>query len=310
MSLFRPSRRELQFGAIGVAASPAASASAVRRLNLSVAQMQSVDGDIDGNLRRATGLAQTARADGAELVLFPELMPTGYALDKSIWLAAEPRVGPTARWLAATSRRLGCAIGASFLEAQDGAFYNTFVLAGADGRELGRVRKETPASGEVPFFRGEAGPHMIEAPFGRIGVGICYENYLCSLERHFAAGRPDLILQPHSFPGMAQAGGTASPPGTFVAAWHAKRFGVPVAMTNKVGPWSTIAPSGRRVYGGFPGASAIVGADGETLALLGDQPGVAVAQVTLDPARKAASAPTCEGELILDLTKFDWRSAD
>jgi N-carbamoylputrescine amidase len=279
----------------------------LRRLNLAVAQMQSVDGEIEGNLMRALRLAQTAHADGADLILFPELMPTGYALDKSIWSAAEPHDGPTARWLARTARQLRCTIGTSFLEAQGGAYFNTFVLTGADGRELGRVRKETPASGEVPYFRGEVGPHVIDTPFGRIGIGICYENYLCSLERHFATGQPDLILQPHSAPDMKEAGGAASPPGTFVGAWYAKRFGVPVAMTNKVGPWSTIAPrSGKRVYGGFPGASAIVGPSGETLALMDDQPGVAVAQVTLDPARKTAHASTCDGELISDLRKFDW----
>lgn len=279
----------------------------VRRLSLAVAQMQSVDGDVDGNLARATRLAETARTQGAELILFPEFMPTGYALDKTIWSAAEPRIGPTAQWLAKTARRLGCAIGTSFLEAQGEDYFNTFVLTGADGRELGRVRKETPASGEVPYFRGEGGPHVIDTPFGRIGVGICYENYLCALERHFIAGQPDLILQPHSFPDMKEAGGTASPPGTFVGTWYAKRFGVPVAMTNKVGPWSTISTrSGKKVYGGFPGASAIVGPSGETLALMDDRPGVAVVQVTLDPARKTASPSTCEGDLIADLTKFEW----
>ncbi len=124
-------------------------------------------------------------------------MPTGYALNESIWQAAEPHTGPTARWLLETSRRLGCAIGTSFLEAQDDIHFNTFVLAGGDGRELGRVRKETPASLEAGFFRGEEGPHMIMTPFGRIGVGICYESYLCSTERHFADGDPDLILLPH-----------------------------------------------------------------------------------------------------------------
>jgi hypothetical protein len=30
-------------------------------------------------------------------------------------------------------------------------------------------------------------PHRIDAAFGRIFVGICYESYLCQLEREFAA---------------------------------------------------------------------------------------------------------------------------
>jgi hypothetical protein len=42
---------------------------------------------------------------------------------------------------------------------------------------------------------------------------------------------------------------------------------------------------------------------------MNDQSGVAVAQVALDPSRKAAFAPACENELIPDLTKYDWLRA-
>lgn len=303
-------RRVFQVGLASFAAgaSGAAASQPPQRLNLAVAQMQSADGDIAGNLRRATALACDARAQGADLILFPELMPTGYALNDTIFAAAEPRDGPTARWLSATARRLRCAIGTSFLEAAGGEHYNTFVLTGSNGRELGRVRKETPASLEAQFFRGDPNPHMIETPFANIGVGICYESYLCSTERYFAAGRPDLILLPHSFPDMRNTGGLASPPGTHAAAWHARRFGVPVAMCNKTGAWSSMTPVGHAV-GRFPGQSAIVASGGETLALLNDQPGVAVAEVVLDPALKAAPAPACPGELIPALTQFDWVGA-
>jgi len=305
MSIIPGKTRRGAMGLLAAAlASPALSAPAPRRLGLAVAQMTSADGDIDGNLRQATEHAAAARRQGADLVVFPELMPTGYALNETIWTAAEARDGPTVRWLCATSKRLGCAIGTSFLEADGGEYFNTFVLTGQDGRELGRVRKETPASLEAAFFKGEAGPHMIDTPFGRVGVGICYESYLCATARHFAAGRPDLILLPHSFPDMSRTGGLASPPGSFVARWHARRFGVPVAMVNKTGDWRTRVGS-REIAGRFPGASAIVAADGGVRRSLDDRPGVGVASVTLDPRRKIA-ASRCEGELIPELTRFDW----
>lgn len=303
------SRRRLQGALLGLSLTglaESARAHAPRRMKLAVAQMQCEDGDILGNLTRATPLAEAARAQGARLILFPELMPTGYALNKSLWSAAEPRHGPTARWLSATSRRLGCWIGTSFLESQGPGYFNTFLLTDPVGREAGRVRKETPASMEASLFQGEAGPHRIDSSLGRIGIGICYESYLCSLERRLAAARPDLILLPHSFPGTQESGGLASPPGTHVALWHAQRFGVPVAMSNKVGAWSTTTLTGARASGRFPGASAIVDSDGEIRALMNDEAGVAVADVVLDPTRKPAFRPGCEGELISDLTKFDW----
>jgi hypothetical protein len=58
--------------------------------------------------------------------------------------------------------------------------------------------------------------------------------------------------------------------------------------------------------GRFPGASAIVDSSGEILAAMNDQAGASMAKVVLDPGRKAAVASACEGELIPDLTKFDW----
>lgn len=274
-----------------------------RRLKVAVAQMSSLDGDIAGNLQQATHLAELASAQGAQLILFPEFMPTGYVLNESLWAAGEPSRGQTVTWLMATSKRLRCWIGTSFLEAQGEDFFDTFVLTGPDGQDAGRVRKETPASQEVPFFTGESNPHTIDVPFGRVGVGICYESYLCRLERQFAAARPDLILLPHSFPGFAASGPYASPPGTHVAGWYARRFGVPVLMTNKVGAYTTPTPGGGTATGRFPGASAIVDSSGEVLAVMNDQPGVAVADVLLDPARKAVprSAPSCRNNGISDL---------
>lgn len=304
-----PTRRNLQSFLLAGALcgtsgfSLAASPQGARQLTVAVAQMQSLDGEIDANLVQAGRLAAAARAEGAELILFPELMPTGYALNETIWQAAEPRRGKTARWLSQTSQRLGCSIGTSFLEAEGEDFFNTFLLTGPDGRELGRVRKETPASLEAAFFKGDAGTRRIEAPFGAIGVGICFESYLCSLDAQLAAARPDIILLPHSFPGIAAVGPRASPPGTHVAQYYASRFGVPALMSNKTGAWSTTTPGGDKVSGWFPGASAIVDSDGRVLARMDDQPGVAVSVVTLDPAQKVISAtrPACAGEYVIAL---------
>jgi N-carbamoylputrescine amidase len=253
---------------------------------IAVAQTLSENGNIDDNLARASVAAAEAVRHGAELVLFPELMPTGYALDAEIWAAAEPRHGRTARWLSAEARRLGCWLGTTYLEAEGEDFYNSFVLTDPSGAEAGRVRKAAPAVVECFVFKGQPGSHVIDTPLGRIGIGICADSYSCALANAFVSAQPDLILLPHSFPNVDGKGGLRSPPGTHVGRWYAREFGVPVAMSNKVGPWSANTIGGRTLSGSFPGGSAIVDSDGETRVVLDSAPGAVVATVTLDPARK------------------------
>ena len=76
-----------------------------RRLRVAVAQMPSRLGAVEANLARATVLAEEAAVAEAELVVFHELMPGGYAWDETAWSGAEPSRGPTTLWLEATARR-------------------------------------------------------------------------------------------------------------------------------------------------------------------------------------------------------------
>jgi len=274
-----------------------------RRLRIAIVQMPSANHDIAGNLRRAETYAEDAVRRGARLVLFPELMPSGYTLSYDIWDSAEPSEGPTSRWLAATSRRLRAFLGTSFLEAAGDDFFNTFILTDPDGREAGRVRKQVPADAEAYFFKGEIGSHVIETPLGRIGVGICAENFYCFLANEMSDKQVDLILMPHSSPDSSASGGLPTPPGTHLALWYARRLGVPVAFVNKVGAWRTptLFPPPAETNGFFPGLSAIVGADAGVLVMMDGKAGVGVADVTLDPARKAPPGVVCSGVGIAEL---------
>jgi N-carbamoylputrescine amidase len=274
-----------------------------RRLRVAIVQMASANHDIAGNLARAEAYAGQAVRRGARLVLFPEMMPSGYSLWYDVWDAAEPSDGPSSRWLAATSKRLGAWIGTSFLEASGDDFFNTFVLTGPDGAEAGRIRKQVPADAEAYFFKGEIGSHVIETAIGRIGVGICAENYYCFLANQMSERQVDFVLMPHSAPDSSASGGLPAAPGTHLALWYARRLGVPVAFVNKVGAWTTrtLNPPPVETHGFFPGRSCIVGGDAAVLVEMDGKPGVGVADLTLDPARKAPPGVVCSGVGIAEL---------
>ena len=287
----------------------------VRSLRVAAVQMESKDGDVEGNLRRATAFVDQAAGQGARLILLPEFMPTGYQYTNAIWDAGEPTDGPTVGWLKESSKRLNAWIGTSFLEASGEDFFNTFVLTGPDGSEAGRVRKQFPAVGEAFFFKGDGGPHVIPTELGLMGVGICYENALSFFPKLMYPQSPDLILMPHSAP--------SATPGLLVAekavrksdenlrnlaAHYAGALGVPVVLSNKSGMWKSkflnlpiLAQDSS-----FPGCSTIADSDGALRAQLGAEEGVIVEEIHLDPARKVKAPPSCRGRWTMDEPRYKY----
>jgi N-carbamoylputrescine amidase len=273
--------------------------SGARSLRIAVVQMKSLDHDIEGNLKQATKYAEEAAAQGAQFVLFPELMATGSYLSFDTWDSAEPSQGKSVQWLKSTSRRLHIWLGAGFFEAGGADFYDTFVLTAPSGEEVGRVRKQIPAGPEGYFFRGDVGPHVISTAIGKIGVGICAENYYCFAASQFLKDSADFIVMPHSSPDMSNSGGLPSPPGTHIASWYAKNLGVPVAMVNKVG--RSYKPPPNEINGVFPGRSAIVDSDGTVLQSMDDKEGIGIANIGINPGTKTRANEVCTGIGIAEL---------
>jgi N-carbamoylputrescine amidase len=265
-------------------------------IKVAAVQMACELGATRENLSRAAILVEGAVAQGAKLILLPELMPGGYSLTEDIWNTAEPFNGTTSSWLKDLGRRLGIYVGTTFLEADGEDFYNTFALATPDGRIAGRIRKCPPASFEAYFFRAGEDNHWIDTPLGRIGVGICYENALYARYSELYDARIDLYLRPFSgasfqakfpirqkdvdFLNTALRDGTAE---------TARVMGIPVVMANKVGRLVTKVPGGFPDQDiEFPGFSAVADSDGRLLSQLpSGQEGVVVGDVTLNPDRKA-----------------------
>jgi N-carbamoylputrescine amidase len=100
-------------------------------------------------------------------------------------------------------------------------------------------------------MRGDIGPHVIETAIGRIGVGICAENYYCFAASQMPKQSVDVVLMPHAAADMTEGGGLPTVPGTHLASWYAGKLGVPVAMVNKVG--RSYKPPPNEIKGRYPG---------------------------------------------------------
>ncbi len=260
---------------------------------MAAVQMESKNGLVEANLEHATSFVEQAAKGGAKLILLPEFMPAGYIFSTAIWDGAEPKHGPTVRWLKDNSRKYGIWIGTSFLEADGEDFFNTFVLATPDGGEAGRVRKQTPAGFEAFYTKSGLGPHVLDTELGKIGVGICYENQLIYIPQIMQGRSADILLMPHSFPKIGQIIMSLRD----LAPRYARLLGIPTIVCNKSGPWRSPYPlvPFYKSNTHFPGLTTIADSDGSIKAQLGAEEKVIIADVTLDPNRKTKNVVPCSG---------------
>ncbi|MBN1227430.1 MAG: carbon-nitrogen hydrolase family protein [Deltaproteobacteria bacterium] len=271
-------------------------------LKVAAVQSSSVSKNIEGNLAHAKEIVKNAADEGAELILLPELMPSGYIISKKIWDMAEPNNGITVQWLRATSKEFGVWLGTTFLEAEGVDFYNTFVLTRPDGTESGRVRKQRLPGHETLFVRGDKGLHVIETDIGRIGIGICFEATLCFLMQQFYLHSVDLVLLPTADPLTESEYNGPKEKWTHdlsseTTQLYAQTLGVPTILANHGGPWISPLPGFLPEQNSwYRGQSTIADSDGIIKLTLEQDEDYIVAEVTLDPSRKTSQVPECFGQ--------------
>jgi predicted amidohydrolase len=155
------------------------------------------------------------------------------------------------------------------------------------------VRKESLPAFEGWYFKSCDEPKIIETDIGHIAIGICHDNHTARFFRRVMRDSPDLILMPHSAPCVPGGASLMRERLREIAQHYARAFGVPVVLVNKVRGRSRSPVPGvplLRVQFDFPGLSSICDSDGNVVESLGDLEGVAVGDVTLDPARKLRPA--------------------
>jgi N-carbamoylputrescine amidase len=273
-----------------------------RQLRVAAVQLDCKPGQLQDNLEHAAYYIEIAASRSAQLILLPELMPSGYLLTEEIWNCAEPINGYSVSWLSKLAKGLKIYLGTSFLEVEGEDFFNTFVLIEPGGEICGRVRKSPPASVEAYFYRAGNDAHVLDTPVGRIGIGICYENLLIERLVDLFHASVDLVLQP-------TAAGRPRPfiPGdigrfdrmvTQIAPQYARILGVPVVLANRTGSIHTEMPDGMPEFNStFPGLSMIVDSGGLILGKLDEKEGILVEQVHLHPSHKNRKVPRPHGKM-------------
>jgi predicted amidohydrolase len=241
-------------------------------MNIAAAQIASIRGDAPANIARHLALAELAAAQGAGMVIFPELSLTGYQpiiADEVAMLEDDPRLHPLQAL--ADSRRITLCVGAP-LVAGDKPTISLLVFQ--PGMTVRVYSKQYLHADEEPYFMIGDDYVRLNSPGGRIAFAICYE---LSVPQHAADAHAEgasiylaSVAKTHS--GVIKAHTRL--------AEIAREYRMTVFMANCVGPCEDTVGGGQ---------SAVWNAQGERLAVLDDS---AEGLVIYDPAQPGVSART------------------
>jgi predicted amidohydrolase len=174
-------------------------------------QLAPVLGDFAGNRTRAAAAIRQALDSGAELVVLPELVTSGYvfATVDEVRSVAIPRDHEIfAEWTALAASRTGAVIVGGFAESgDDGKLYNSAAVVDADGVRA-VYRKVHLWDQEKRFFTpGSESPPMVQTTHGRVGVMICFDLEFPEWTRIVALAGADVLAVPTNWPHMERPDG-------------------------------------------------------------------------------------------------------
>ncbi len=160
--------------------------------------------DLDTNLQTLKRLIEDAAEKGANLILTPELIEGPYFcktqeedhFDAAMSIDAHPAV----KFYEDLSRDLQVTLPVSVFERDGPATYNTLVMID-QGKRLGIYRKshipDGPGYQEKFYFRpGDTGFKAWETSAGKIGVGVCWDQWFPEAARIMALKGAEILLYP------------------------------------------------------------------------------------------------------------------
>ena len=243
---------------------------------VSCVQLAPVVGAAEHNAALSTEAVATAAAAGAELIVLPELVTSGYCFAsadeaRGVALGADDPLFD--RWTAAAG---GAVLVAGFAElGTDGQLYNSAVLIDRDGRRTGYRKVHLWDAEQLVFRPGDTLPPVLDTAVGRVAVMVCYDLEFPEMTRSVALRGADLLAVPTNWPWADRPAGAPAPE-VVIAMGAARANRMAIACCDRSG-----TERGQR----WNEATSIIGADGWLLAAAEGVGGVAVADVDLAQSR-------------------------
>jgi len=172
------------------------------------------------SLEKLSWWAGKAKAEGAQVAVFPEAFlggyPRGYGFGAVVgdrtpegrewfrryWESAVDIPGPAVEAMERLARELDLFLVVGVIERSGGTLYCTVVFVSPRAGLAGKHRKLMPTASERLIWGQGDGSTMpvITTPFGRIGAAICWENYMPLYRTHLYSRGIELYCAPTADP--------------------------------------------------------------------------------------------------------------
>jgi len=259
------------------------------------------------NLAANLAFIEQAAAKDVKIICMQEVFTTPYfcAEQNTHWYDSVEKIpdGPTVKLMQEVARKNSMVIIVPIYEEEiTGVYYNTAAVIDADGKYLGKYRKNhiphtAPGFWEKFYFKpGNLGYPTFETAYARIGVYICYDRHFPEGARALGLNGAEIVFNP-----SATVAGLSEYLWELEQPAHAVANGYFVGAINRVGheqPWD---------IGEFYGQSYFCNPRGKIIAQASrDKDELVVADLNLDEIREARNVwqfyrdrrPESYGELV------------
>lgn len=212
-------------------------------VKVSAVQMQMSE-DKASNIDIAERLAREAASNGAQIILLPELFEGLYFckdMDEKYFSWAAPReANKLIERFGNLAKELEAVILISYFEKSEEGYFNSLVVADADGTIMDNYRKthipDGPGYEEKFYFKpGNTGFKVYDTKYAKIGVGICWDQWFCETARALTLMGAEIIFYPTAIGSEPEIHLDSKEHWQRVQMGHAATNTVPVVVANRIG---------------------------------------------------------------------------
>lgn len=176
----------------------------MRKVTVAAIQMQ-MTASVQENINKAEQLVRKAAEQGAQIILLPELFERPYFCQERQYdfydYAATVEENPAVQHFRPIAKELKVAMPISFYEKDGTRLFNSIAMLDADGEVLGIYRKthipdDHYYQEKFYFTPGDTGFKVWDTRYGKVGVGICWDQWFPETARAMALKGAEILLYP------------------------------------------------------------------------------------------------------------------
>ncbi len=196
------------------------------------------------NLKKAEAAIREAASKGAKIILLPELFEREYFCQQrryDFYALAEPTAENAAVKMGMRlAKELGVVLPISFYEKDGNLLFNSVAVINADGAPMGVYRKthipdDHYYQEKFYFSAGNSGFKVFDTACGKLGIGICWDQWFPETARCLAIGGAEILLYPTAIGSEPILGCDSMPHWRRCMQGHAAANLLPVVAANRIG---------------------------------------------------------------------------